>query len=177
MRRAIDASPADGRMDLLTVVMHELGHVLGLEDLEQEQSDHELMAEALDAGIRRLPSADTALVNARDHGRSPALAGETEVGHIAPTPTASESRMTGAGLVVLLPRKFVPGPQQFDTADSHPCPVTPSEDSRPGQPIRISGSPPRPGVVDVVLASLSEQLMTQDGHLVLLGRIKRSRRV
>jgi hypothetical protein len=44
-------SEAYGQMDLLTAVMHELGHVLGL-----SHSDNQgLMAESLDAGVRRLP--------------------------------------------------------------------------------------------------------------------------
>src|SRR5262245_7118798 len=36
-----------GRMDLLTVLMHEMGHILGL-----DQDDHGVMQEALDAGER-----------------------------------------------------------------------------------------------------------------------------
>jgi PKD repeat protein len=40
-------------MDLLTVVMHEMGHVLGLEDLNQDAG--ELMSATLTAGTRRLP--------------------------------------------------------------------------------------------------------------------------
>jgi hypothetical protein len=45
-------SEAYGQMDLLTAVMHELGHVLGL-----GHSDNQgLMAESLDAGVRRLPA-------------------------------------------------------------------------------------------------------------------------
>ncbi|HVK13697.1 MAG TPA: hypothetical protein VM597_33430, partial [Gemmataceae bacterium] len=46
-------SPAAGRMDLLSVVMHELGHVLGLGDVDGE--DHELMGETLAPGVRRVP--------------------------------------------------------------------------------------------------------------------------
>src|SRR5439155_10160063 len=49
-------SPAFGRMDLLTVVEHELGHVLGLEDLDAQISPHELMTDTLAAGVRRSPS-------------------------------------------------------------------------------------------------------------------------
>ena len=48
-------SDAFGQMDLLTVVMHELGHTVGLEDLD---SDGTLMSESLDVSERRLPSAD-----------------------------------------------------------------------------------------------------------------------
>jgi hypothetical protein len=48
-------SPAAGRMDLLTVVMHELGHVFGLEDLSSTGDAHDLMATTLVPGERRLP--------------------------------------------------------------------------------------------------------------------------
>ena len=41
-------------MDLLTVVMHELGHVLGFEDLDPGYHPHDLMSETLNAGMRRL---------------------------------------------------------------------------------------------------------------------------
>ncbi len=46
------SSTAYNDMDLLTVVMHELGHVLGLEDLDPDT--HDLMSETLDAGVRQL---------------------------------------------------------------------------------------------------------------------------
>jgi hypothetical protein len=50
-------SPAYGQMDLLTVVMHELGHVLGLADLVGAEYADDLMAETLVPGARRLPAA------------------------------------------------------------------------------------------------------------------------
>jgi Ca2+-binding RTX toxin-like protein len=50
---ATDSSEAFGRMDLLTVVMHELGHVLGFEDLDPEA--HDLMSATLDTGVRWVP--------------------------------------------------------------------------------------------------------------------------
>src|SRR5207245_10903049 len=53
--KATAGSPAAGRMDLLTVVMHELGHVLGLADLTGPRDAYDLMAERLNPGERRLP--------------------------------------------------------------------------------------------------------------------------
>jgi CSLREA domain-containing protein len=46
----------DDRMDLLTAVMHEMGHLLGLAHAEDSLSD-EVMAETLTLGQRRLPNA------------------------------------------------------------------------------------------------------------------------
>jgi len=45
---------ASGRMDLLTVVMHEIGHVLGFEDLDAEEYPRDFMSATLAAGVRRL---------------------------------------------------------------------------------------------------------------------------
>jgi hypothetical protein len=49
-------SPAFGRMDLLTVVEHELGHVLGLNDLAPQAVPHDLLTETLAPGVRRFPA-------------------------------------------------------------------------------------------------------------------------
>ncbi len=51
--RALPGSAAAGHIDLLTVVMHELGHALGLGDVA---GGTDLMAETLAAGTRRLPT-------------------------------------------------------------------------------------------------------------------------
>ncbi len=50
---------ASGRVDLLSVVLHELGHVLGLDDVPGEMDASSLMAEALPPGVRRLPDEET----------------------------------------------------------------------------------------------------------------------
>jgi hypothetical protein len=42
-------------MDLLTVLMHELGHIAGLDDLDAASAPDWLMTESLAAGNRRLP--------------------------------------------------------------------------------------------------------------------------
>jgi hypothetical protein len=46
--------PAAGKMDLLSVVSHELGHVLGLDD---GRDSRDVMGETLAPGVRRLPAA------------------------------------------------------------------------------------------------------------------------
>lgn len=48
-------SDAAGRIDLLTVLAHELGHVMGLPDLAND--DDAVMTESLAEGVRRLPTA------------------------------------------------------------------------------------------------------------------------
>src|SRR5262249_16159889 len=58
--RAPAGSPAFGKVDLLTVVEHELGHILGL---AHSAAFHDVMSEALEPGIRELPDpADIGLV-------------------------------------------------------------------------------------------------------------------
>jgi len=49
--KATDLSPASGRMDLLTAVTHEMGHVLGFADLDPAAKN--VMSGSLDAGERR----------------------------------------------------------------------------------------------------------------------------
>jgi hypothetical protein len=55
--KSTSTSPATNREDLLTVLMHEMGHTLGLSDLNPTTSSNDLMATTLATGVRRLPSA------------------------------------------------------------------------------------------------------------------------
>ena len=49
-------SAASGKIDLMTVLMHELGHVMGLGHVSSAVDSTRLMAGSIDPGIRRLPS-------------------------------------------------------------------------------------------------------------------------
>ncbi len=51
----VDVAPIDSRVDLLSVVAHELGHVQGLEDLNPVQHADALMSSTLPEGVRRVP--------------------------------------------------------------------------------------------------------------------------
>jgi hypothetical protein len=61
--RARGASDAFGAMDLLTVVSHEIGHLLGFDHTDGPSGD-ELMDETLRAGVRLLPEDSDATVAA-----------------------------------------------------------------------------------------------------------------
>src|SRR5207244_1512379 len=55
---AAAGSPALGGMDLLTVVAHELGHILLLPDLDTLAHPGVIMDNTLDPGVRRMPTTE-----------------------------------------------------------------------------------------------------------------------
>ncbi len=48
-------SPALGHVDLLTVVTHEFGHLLGLDSVSPALMPHDWMTATLAPGVRRYP--------------------------------------------------------------------------------------------------------------------------
>jgi hypothetical protein len=60
---SLGARPLANRVDLLTVVGHELGHILGLPDVDPQAHPGDVMDDNLPPGVRRLPTAyDASLV-------------------------------------------------------------------------------------------------------------------
>jgi hypothetical protein len=55
---AVPGGPAAGRMDLLTVVLHEMGHLAGRPDVSTAGHGDDLMADALAPGVRRTEALD-----------------------------------------------------------------------------------------------------------------------
>ncbi len=101
-----------GKEDLLTVVMHELGHVLGLNDLNPAAFPDDLMAETLATGVRRMPSAqDVAMVLAAqsvgERAATPSgtpdaalvdiVLGALDPGVLAPPTSSGLATATGSG--------------------------------------------------------------------------------
>jgi hypothetical protein len=96
----LGASTPAGRMDLRSVLDHEFGHVLGLEDSDNLQ---DVMGETLAAGVRRLPRASdlggTGLSNAlligvlgQDSGAVPGGAQAQPATSPSPAPAAGSSQ-------------------------------------------------------------------------------------
>jgi hypothetical protein len=68
-------------MDLLTVVMHEMGHALGFE----HDAGDDLMAATLSTGVRELPGAELQR-NLATHADAAALAGDAPFSRLDATP-------------------------------------------------------------------------------------------
>lgn len=80
------AAPA-GRLDLLTAILHEMGHTLGLEDSYLEKDRDSLMYGFLTLGERRLPAkrqAFGARSHGHKHGETHFLTGAVNIGVLPP---------------------------------------------------------------------------------------------
>ena len=139
---ATGSSPAAGRMDLLTVVMHELGHLLGQDDINNVADPSELMDATLPSGVRRLPDG---LAPVQASTGSSAVS--TEVAALPSTVMSGASltdeiRLTGTAIVAALP---LPSTAFFDQVISASPPML-----RSGKSIRASQ-------VDAVFAALANR--------------------
>jgi hypothetical protein len=98
-------------MDLLTVVEHELGHVLGLSDLDPQAVPHDLLTTTLGLGVRRLPTpsaealASSAL--ATPEALPAPLAEQAPGAPQAIPPVAAAAAETAAGPLVVAPAPAV----------------------------------------------------------------------
>ena len=75
-------SSASGLVDLLTVIQHEIGHVLGLPDLAAVLYPDSLMTGTLSPGIRRIPTPDDVVWSLADLGSHIVQAGERHLMHM-----------------------------------------------------------------------------------------------
>src|SRR5262249_4189843 len=92
---ATASGPASGRMALLTVVMHELGHIVGGDDLPTSDNAHALRTVDLAAGVRRLP----APAAARPYVGTIEVAAAPLPGGVSGGPQAGVAHLQGTQLV------------------------------------------------------------------------------
>jgi len=96
----ISGQPAAGGVDLFTVVMHEMGHLIGL---EHSQDDHDLMARSLSSGTRRsaftdLLGVDTgANTTASVHRMRPVSSGSESIASLSGWQRASDALFGSLG--------------------------------------------------------------------------------
>jgi hypothetical protein len=91
--QAMTGSAAAKEVDLLTVVAHELGHIVGLPDVDNLLSPHDLMDISLGLGTRRLPAAAAGNLDGNGGGSH----GAPQIGLGAPSSNGVVSQVTGNG--------------------------------------------------------------------------------
>jgi hypothetical protein len=118
------SSVSAGREDQLTVVMHELGHTLGLGDFGPAQFPNDLMAETLATGIRRLPSLFDVMALGEPKSTLAALVAAATVDQgLHERGPAHASRLDVVSLVGALP--FLPAPAAGISGEQNPSPSFP----------------------------------------------------
>jgi hypothetical protein len=117
---AATATPPADRIDLLTVVTHELGHLFGLMD----GNGTALMASTLAAGVRILPDASDLLASHLNLAISPATTGRTAASNSPAGPVPASARETHAA--TLDPVETVPTPLTVAGSDGEGREMTPA---------------------------------------------------
>ncbi|MEY2864142.1 MAG: hypothetical protein RLY58_1849, partial [Pseudomonadota bacterium] len=85
-------SPAHGKLDLLTVLIHEMGHVLGVDP----KMPDDVMTQVLDTGERRLPSTLDAMLLQYNASNRVAQTGQHVLQAKAWSPVASQATLNNA---------------------------------------------------------------------------------
>jgi hypothetical protein len=112
--QAAPGSPAYGHVDLLTVVTHELGHVLGFPSIDPGVLGHDWMTATLETGIRRYP--DAAL------GSEPGLPAQLRAEHFPVDmagPQSASEKQPNSGLAPVASSNPVPMGTVFDNPASN----------------------------------------------------------
>jgi peroxidase len=145
---AAAGSPAYGRMDLLTVVAHELGHQLGLPSIH---ADVGLMGETLPSGVRRVPTpGDVEAAVALGLSEPGAASGQTSLNVAAALSPASPGEDVALGLSV--PSVAVSGPSLTTAAVLSPAnPVSPAASATGRPDLGVSAE------VAIVLTSMPKE--------------------
>jgi uncharacterized repeat protein (TIGR01451 family) len=161
-------SPAAGRVDLLTVVAHELGHVLGFEHSHAD----DLMAETLPVGIRRVPMshAHTDEVLAEVHGLVKEGPPNPSVSDARPSPVPEEGEtlLALAGAEVRAPALAETLVWDDPREELERWPLLPPRPWPVGMEVaaRLAGwTAPRMAAVDLVFADVSGLLRQDDALL------------
>jgi hypothetical protein len=156
---AAAASPAYGHVDLLTVVTHELAHILGLND----DQGIDWMGEYLPTGIRRLPSAAISGVMAR--------ASVVVTESVTPTAPATPAAVGRAlpGSARLLPSRTATSaiPARLDAGSAPGYAITSGSLAPPLYHDRATTKPADPVAISI------DQLMSR-ANFRLRARVKRT---
>src|SRR5262249_38451327 len=161
---ATPSSPAYGRVDLLTVIVHEIGHALGF---EHEAGDG-VMAESLPLGVRRMPTtSDVVIAGAGTPANDPTVVNSLlQDAHPAAVSGPSFTPVTVVAIASLASEPAAASDQEAGTQ-----PLDPLGDMA-GIPVAGAGAGDMAGipvaVLDRVFADLNR--LFPEGADVLLGR-------
>src|SRR5262249_23933056 len=149
---------ASGRMDLLTVVTHELGHLLGRPDLDAAFYPNDIMADSLATGMRRL------LQEARpDVGGTLAAIGTLPPRLDADRPMAVLAVSAPASAVSAARQRFLLGEAAWSIPAAPPNPGPSAQPSRNSSALLLGG-------LDGLIRALQAPAVRDSDLVRVLGR-------